>query len=355
MLKWFRANIDNYSFSMEKLYKIAGITRQGFHQKKQKSEQKVIFYQRLKESVMAIRKEHPRIGARKLHVVLNLKGKVGINKFEKYLSCQGLGIQVKRSAQKTTNSNHSWRKYGNLLYGLKLTDVNQVWASDITYYMIKDNVYYITFIEDIFSRRILAYSVSDNMLHNNNVKVLKKSIILRKGSGLENLIHHSDKGSQYCSINYIDLLKANNIKISMAENSMENPYVERLNGILKNDYLYPRNKAYNLKSLKRELHIVVKLYNEKRPHSELGNMSPLEFEKKRKKMGGDNKYETILFDFKRHNDDRFLKALAKRMENKKLPTSSNQVGNNHSHRSSYSLESCSSAELPSAWLDNTKV
>ena len=355
MLKWFRANIDNYAFSMERLYKIAGITRQGFHQKKQKSEQKALLYQRLKESVIAIRKKHPRIGARKLFIILNLKGEIGINKFEKYLSDQGLGIQVKRSAQKTTNSNHAWRKYSNLLYGLKLTGVNQVWASDITYYMIKDNVYYITFIEDLFSRRILAYSVSDNMLHDNNVKVLKKSMRVRKGCDLSKLIHHSDKGSQYCSINYVDILKSNNIKISMAENSIENPYVERLNGILKNDYLYPRNKASDLKSLKRELDIVVKLYNEKRPHSELGNMSPAEFEKQRRSTGYDKKYETVLFDFRGHNEDRFLKALAKRMDNEKLPTRSNPVGNNHSHRSSYSLESCSSAGLSSASLDNANI
>ena len=354
MLEWFRSNIDTYNFSMEKLYKIAGITRQGFHQKKRKREQDALFYQRLKESVIAIRKDHPRIGARKLFVVLDLKGKIGVNRFEKYLAGQGLGIQVKRSTQKTTNSNHAWQKYNNLLYGFKLTGANQVWASDITYYMSKDNVYYITFIEDLFSRRILAYSVSDNMLHDNNVKVLKKSLSVRKGSNLSNLIHHSDKGSQYCSLNYIDILKSNNIKISMAENSMENGYVERLNGILKNDYLYPRNKAHDLKSLKRELDIVVKLYNEKRPHSELGNMSPKEFEEKQK-SAENNKFETVLFDFKKHNEDRFLKALAKRMDTEKLPTDSNTVGNNHSHRSSYSLESCSSAELSSALLDGTNI
>lgn len=354
MLEWFQTHIDTTGFSMEKLYKIVGITRQGFHQKKQKRKKDLLFYQQLKDSVIAIRKEHPRIGARKLFVVLNLKGKIGINKFEKYLSGQGLGIQVKRSAQKTTNSKHAWRKYDNLLYGFKLTGVNQVWASDITYYMSKDNVYYITFIEDLFSRRILAYSVSDNMLHDNNVKVLKKSLSVRKGDDLSKLIHHSDKGSQYCSLNYIDVLKSNDIKISMAENSMENGYVERLNGILKNDYLYPRNKAHDLESLKREVGIVVRLYNEERPHSELENMSPIEFEKKQKSMKN-NKNETVLFNFKKHNEDRFLKALAKRMDNEKLPNHRGMDGNNHSHRSNYSLESCSSAELSSASFDETNI
>jgi transposase InsO family protein len=87
-----------------------------------------------------------------------------------------------------------------------LTDVNQVWASDITYFMIGEDVYYITFIEDVYSRRILGYSVSDNMLHQNNIKALLDSFALRGNADLSGLVHHSDKGSQYCSVNYINIL-----------------------------------------------------------------------------------------------------------------------------------------------------
>ncbi len=340
---------------MESLYKVAGISRQGYHQNKQKAAKRALLYQWIKESVIAIRKDHPRIGARKLFIILNLKGKIGINKFEKYLLAQGLGIQTNRRAQRTTNSNHPWYKYDNLLHGIKLTDVNQVWASDITYYMIKNNVYYITFIEDLFSRRILAYSVNNNMLHDNNVRVLKKSLKVRKECDLSKLIHHSDKGSQYCSKNYVHILESNNIKISMAENSIENPYVERLNGILKNDYLYPRGKAKDLKSLKKEMDRIIKLYNEKRPHSGIGNISPVEFEKKLKENSDDIKKEMQLFNYKECYENRFLKAWAKRIFDKKLPTESTPVGNKHSHRSNYSLESCSSAELSSASSDKTNL
>lgn len=214
-----------------------------------------------------LRKDHPRIGARKLFVMLKLKGEIGINKFERFLSAEGLGIKAKKSAQKTTNNSHPLRKYENLLYDYTVTGINQVWASDITYFMFGGDVYYIILMQDIYSRRILGYSVSDNMLHCNNVKVLKDSISLRGNACLNQLIHHSDKGGQYCSTNYIRLLNENNIAISMAGNSIENPYVERLNGIIKNDYLYPRKKISGLKSLKKEMAIIVKLYNEKRPHS----------------------------------------------------------------------------------------
>lgn len=342
MLTWFRENISNYFFNMEKLYHIAEISRQGYHKQVRKHERDDLLHSRIKESVIELREDHPRIGARKLFVMLKLKGKIGINKFEGFLSTEGLGIKVKRSPQRTTNSNHHWYKYTNLLHGFKLTGVNQVWVSDITYFMIGEDVYYITFIEDVYSRRILGYSVSDNMLHQNNVKALQASIVLRDGADLSKLIHHSDKGSQYCSISYINILIENKFKISMAGNSIENPYVERLNGIIKNDYLYPRKRSHDLKSLKKEMGIVVKLYNERRPHSELGDLTPIQFEIKQKSVSGKQVKEVELFDFKQHEINRFLKASTNRM-------------NNHSTRSSYSLESCSSAELSSASLDTTII
>lgn len=352
---WFRRNLCQYIFSMERLYEVAGISRQGYHQQVGRQGQKALLYCRIKEMVAELREDHPRIGARKLFVMLQLKGEIGVNKFEQFLSEQGLGVKVKRSAQRTTNSTHPFYKYNNLLEGKKLTSVNQVWVSDITYFMIGENVYYIVFIQDVYSRMILGYSVSDNMLHQNNVKALQDSIDLRKGADLSKLIHHSDKGGQYCSTNYIKLLDKNKIAISMAGNSIENPYVERLNGIIKNDYLYPRKKVHDLKSLKKEMGIVAKLYNEERPHSQLDNLTPWQFENQLKGLSGNQAKEMELFNFEQHRQNRFLEALAKRMEDEKLPTQNKLVGNDHSHRTSYSLESCSSAELSSASLDGTNI
>jgi transposase InsO family protein len=336
MLTWFRNNIYKYNFYMEQIYEVAGISRQGYHKQALRQEEKALMYSRIKELVQELREDHPRIGARKLFVMLKLEGEIGVNKFEQFLSGEGLGIKVKRSAQKTTNSTHPLYKYTNLLNGLKLTSVNQVWVSDITYFMIGENVYYITFIQDVYSRRILGYSVSDNMLHQNNLKVLQDSIALRKGKDLSKLIHHSDKGSQYCSTNYINILKGEKMSISMAGTSIENPYVERLNGIIKNDYLYPRKKVHDLKSLKREMNIVVELYNGNRPHSQLGNLTPLQFEKQQEGILDGQPIVMELYNYEQNYYDRFFEAWAKRMKDEKLPTQESLVGNIHSHRTSYS-------------------
>jgi transposase InsO family protein len=321
---------------MEQIYEVAGISRQGYHKQAFRQGEKTLMYCRIKELVEELREDHPRIGARKLFVMLKLEGEIGINQFERFLSEEGLGIKVKRSAQKTTNSNHPFYKYTNLLNGIKLTSVNQVWVSDITYFMIGENVYYITFIQDVYSRMILGYSVSDNMLHQNNVKVLQDSIAIRKEADLSKLIHHSDKGGQYCSTNYINILKDKKMSISMAGTSIENPYVERLNGIIKNDYLYPRKKAHDLKSLRKEMDIVVKLYNENRPHSQLGNLTPLAFEKQQEVLLGGQAKEMGLFNYEQNYYDRFLEEWAKRMKEEKLPTQKSLDGNIHSHCTSYS-------------------
>ncbi|TCO00611.1 IS3 family transposase [Natronoflexus pectinivorans] len=340
---------------MGDIYVYAGISRQGYHQQVKRNQNRVIVDTRLLELTKEIREDHPRMGARKLFKLLMLSGTMGINKFEELLSANGLGIRQKRSSHITTNSNHSWRKYRNLINGHRLAGVNQVWASDITYYMIGESVYYITFMMDVYSRRILAYSVSDNMLHGNNIDVLNNSIKLRKNVNLSGLIHHSDKGSQYCSNAYIQILNGINAQISMANTSIENPYVERLNGIIKNDYLYPRKRATDLKSLRKELKLVVKLYNEVRPHMELGDLTPIEFERKSLEQAHRKNAEMELYNFDLKPEQRFLEAYTNRIIEEKKPADLVSADFNHSPRSNYSSESCSSAELSSASFDNVNI
>jgi transposase InsO family protein len=196
---------------MEDVYEIAGISRQGYFKQFNYEQKLSTFFSKIKEAVLDIREDHPRMGARPLHIVMNLAGTIGINRFERFLSEEGLGIAVKRNIYKTTNSNHAWYKYSNLLNGFKLTDVNQAWGSDITYFLLREKVFYIIFIEDLYSRRILGYSANENMFHEHNVNALMDSLKLRKNADLSNLIHHSDKGSQYCSKAYIKLLNEHNI------------------------------------------------------------------------------------------------------------------------------------------------
>jgi transposase InsO family protein/transposase-like protein len=356
VLKEIKGHIEDYSFSMAKVYPVADITRQGYNQQLKRDVVQVALKEDLLESVKTMRSKHPRMGARKLFEALNFAGTIGINKFERLLSENGLNVPVKRNTFKTTNSNHSNKKYNNLLNGAKLTGINQVWATDITYFITKDNVYYITFILDVFSRRILGFSVNEDMRHEHNLKVLQDSFKLRGEIDYRKLIHHSDKGSQFCSNAYIEALSSENIKISMAGTSLENAYVERLNGILKNDYLYPTYTGNNLKSLRKALKNTVRLYNEERPHVELGNLSPVQFEKQLESNPITMKLAMELYDFELNQSNRFFKAFAKRMEqNNETKLDEQTASLLHSLWTRYSSESCSSAELSSASPDETNI
>jgi transposase InsO family protein len=169
--------------------------------------------------------------------------------------------------------------YPNLIKGLLLNDVNQLWSSDITYFYSNGNFYYINFILDVYSRMIIGYTFSDNLFCENNVSSLKMALNYRQiSSSSINLIHHSDRGSQYLSNAYTNLLISNKIRISLSKECYENAYSERLNGIIKNEYLRFYSIG-NLKELVIKGNRAVKLYNEKRPHLSLFNMnSPAEFE-----------------------------------------------------------------------------
>ncbi len=155
------------------------------------------------------------MGARPLFYALKIT-EMGINRFERLISDSGLGIERKKLWIKTTNSNHNYYKYGNLTNGLVLNNIDQLWVSDITYWIEQGKHYYLLFILDVYSRQILGYTASENMYTVNNLKALEISFQKRGKSVFEQLIHHSDKGSQYCSLDYVKALQKATISISMA-------------------------------------------------------------------------------------------------------------------------------------------
>lgn len=245
--------------------------------------------------VKAIRERHPVMGSRPLFYALQITG-MGINRFERLISVSGLGIEHKKMWIKTTNSNHNYYKYGNLTNGLVLNNIDQLWVSDITYWIEQGKHYYLLFILDVYSRQILGYTASENMYAINNMKALEMSFRERGKRYFEQLIHHSDKGSQYCSLDYVKALQMAKISISMAGNSLENPYAERLNGIIKNDYLQYYDTSSFVK-LCKSLDRVVWLYNNERPHSELNNMIPVAFENLVRKQNENERNKMVLHDF----------------------------------------------------------
>lgn len=295
-MSWFRENKTKTGLKIESLYSVSGIKRQVyFRQAKYRSHQAFIETRTI-EMVTALRERHPMMGARPMYYALEITD-MGINRFEKLISGSGLGIERKRLWIKTTNSNHNYYKYSNLTNGQILNNIDQLWVSDITYWLGQEKHYYLLFIMDVYSRQILGFSASENMYTVNNLKALEMSFRKRGRRHFSHLIHHSDKGSQYCSLDYVKALKKANISISMAGNSLENPYAERLNGIIKNDYLQYYDTS-SFAKLCKSLEQIVWLYNNERPHYELDNITPVAFENLVRNQNENERKQMCLYDFR---------------------------------------------------------
>lgn len=271
---------DNFKgISLATLCSWFGVTRQAYYQNKNRIQQALIVQEILLEEILKTRKNHKRLGGRKVFFKLesfmdehNIK--MGRDSFFDLLRNNNLLIKQRKRYHVTTNSKHWMKKYPNLIKAIEPLGPNHVWVSDITYWKTKAGHYYISLITDAYSRKIVGYQVADTMEAIESVKALKMAIKTLK-PGTDGLIHHSDRGSQYCSSAYVKLLKKNNIEISMTENGdpLENAIAERVNGIIKGEYLFD----YEIKSLsiaKEVLKSVVKLYNEDRPHSSISNAVP---------------------------------------------------------------------------------
>lgn len=256
-----------------------GLTRQAYYQSKNRVEKDLIEQEILLDKIGDIRKDHKRLGGRKLFFKLETfmhehNIKMGRDAFFDLLRDNKLLIKQRKRHHVTTNSNHWMKKYPNLIKDIEPLGPNHVWVSDITYWKTKGGHYYISFITDAYSRKIVGYHVADTMEAIESATALKMAIKTLKISA-EGLIHHSDRGSQYCSSMYVNMLKKEGIKISMTENGdpLENAIAERMNGIIKGEYLFDY-LITTLLNAKEVLKSVVKLYNEDRPHSSIGNAVP---------------------------------------------------------------------------------
>ena len=246
-----------------------GIDRQVYYRKIKRRIIKQDKAQLVVNKVIEIRTQMPRIGSKKLFYLLNqeLKTlKVGRDKFIDILRANHLLIIPKRSYHITTNSHHRFRKYKNQLLDLQINKPEQVWVSDITYIGKREKPCYLSLITDAYSKKIVGYNVSDNLNTESSLIALRLAIKERKNKEIP-LIHHSDRGLQYCAYEYQKLLCKNEIQPSMTQNSdpYENAVAERINGILKQEfYIDKYNK--DLPIMKQIIKETVAIYNEKRPH-----------------------------------------------------------------------------------------
>jgi transposase InsO family protein len=256
-----------------------GITRQAYYQRKRHGYEQALVAEMVISEIKSIRTQHSRLGGRKLfHKMESFfeshQIKMGRDAFFDLMREHQLLIQPRKRYHITTNSKHWMRKYPNLIRNQEPIGPNHIWVCDLTYWKTASGHYYISFITDAFSRKIVGYHVADNMEAIESVAALKMAKKTLK-SGHTGLIHHSDRGSQYCSATYVRELQKQNIQVSMTENGdpLENAIAERINGIIKGEYLNGF-KINNLSHAQEVLKAVVKLYNEERPHSSISLYTP---------------------------------------------------------------------------------
>jgi putative transposase len=226
------------------------------------------------------RRCQPRLGGKKLFKLLSedlqqLERSIGRDKFFDILRDKDLLVKRKKKFQRTTNSYHRFRKYKNCFKDKKLTAPNQAWVSDITYLRTRGKFVYLFLITDAYSRMIVGWRVSDSLAIESAMEAL--SMAIRQCSGTKGVIHHSDRGFQYCCPQYEKLLLENKIIISMTEENhcYENAMAERVNGILKDEFFLDQEMP-DLRTAKRAVKQAIETYNTKRPHWSLGLQIPSE-------------------------------------------------------------------------------
>lgn len=262
------------------LCSLLGYSRQAYYQNIQSSEHKVLGEELIVQKVLSIRERQKRVGTRKLLLMLEPflvqhKLQIGRDRLFELLSANNLLIRIRKSkAPRTTFSNHWLHKYPNLIIGITVSAPDTLWVSDITYITLKEDFAYLSLITDAYSRRIAGYHLSKTLHAEGCVKALKMAI--KRLPENSNLIHHSDRGTQYCSYDYVEILKSNHISISMTQNSdpRENAIAERVNGIIKQEFLSSSYDSYRYAAI--AIKEAINIYNNERRHSSIDMLTPRE-------------------------------------------------------------------------------
>ena len=263
-----------------------GYSKQAYYKSKINQQKKNCYYAIAKQKVLAVRSQLPRLGTRKLYYLLAEEFKrehiaVGRDKLFSILREEQLLVVKKKRFTKTTDSNHWMHKYPNLIKGLQIVRPEQLWVADITWLYIKDGYCYLHLITDAYSRKIMGYELSLNLAAASTIKALKMALKATKYN--TPLIHHSDRGLQYCSAGYIKLLNDNNIEVSMTQDGSpyDNAVAERVNGILKDEFGLD-DEFENLEQARNEVIQSIDLYNRLRPHLSNNMLTPIEMHNQNK-------------------------------------------------------------------------
>ncbi|MEO6001441.1 MAG: IS3 family transposase [Chitinophagaceae bacterium] len=268
--------------SLARLCTLFGVTRQAFYEAQQYDSKTSIAHMIVLTMVNELREDIPILGTRKLIFMLapelEKHGiKMGRDQLFDLLRFHGLLIRRRTRMVKTTNSHHWLKKYPNLTIALSLSAGNQLWVSDITYIRTLQGFNYLSLITDAYSRRIMGYALCETLEAIGPTEALVMAIKERQGICAFILIHHSDRGVQYCCNEYVQILEKENIAISMTQTGSpyENALAERANGTVKNDF-FPKKVYQNHKEAKKAIEKIIQIYNQKRPHASVDYLTPNE-------------------------------------------------------------------------------
>jgi putative transposase len=264
---------------------LLGYSRQAYYKHKAdrvKNQQKLLT---VRDLVMKIRSKMPRLGTRKLYGLIKPSLdkdhiKIGRDVLFNFLRAEQLLIRPRKRYIQTTNSKHWLRKYPNLTKSLTIKKPEQLWVTDITYLKTLEGTLYLNMVTDAYSRKIMGYSVSDNMEASTIVLALKMALTNRIYA--HRLIHHSDRGLQYCSKEYLRVAADGKLRISMTENGdpYENALAERMNRTIKEEFLLDEIKASKADATKI-IEESIMTYNNMRPHLSLNFKTPTEVHKRK--------------------------------------------------------------------------
>ena len=265
-----------HGFRLQQLCEFLDISRQAYYRRKKQTEKKLLEQELIIQKVKELRGFMPRLGTRKLYYKIREEGipvKIGRDGLFALLKEHNLLIRPKRQYVRTTNSNHFFWVYSNQIKQLVIDHPGQVIVSDITYLKTVEGFCYLFLITDVYSRKILGHYLSKTLEAGDAAVALNKALF--QITNPEGMIHHSDRGIQYCSKEYTALLKRNGVKISMGEagNPYENAIAERVNGILKYEFML--NTTFNsFRDARLAVDEAVNIYNSMRPHLSLNFLTP---------------------------------------------------------------------------------
>lgn len=263
---------------MNALCSCAGMSRQNYYKTHNRRQRRMVDEGLVRDLVVAIRMEQPRMGGLKLHHLLkdDLRAagiSLGRDRFFEVLGNQGLLLEPRRKSPCTTNSRHSLPVFPNLIKTMDINEPNMVWVCDITYIRTRDGFLYLSLITDIYSKKIVGYHLGRTLEAADALKALKMALKhLPKG---KTPIHHSDRGCQYCSHEYVEELEKSGLTVSMTEENhcAENSIAERVNGILKDEY-YIDVEFHSADDARKAVDQSIHLYNTMRPHRSLKLRTP---------------------------------------------------------------------------------